>query len=150
MKRYITISALICSMFVLYFGAKVWADEKEKEAARVPLENYLKGQATGNGEFMRKAFHTEGNMTFMRDGKYMSRSFTDFINGFTGKPAPDEDKRKRWIESVEVTGNAAVGKIILDYPTVKFTDYMTLLKIDGEWKIVNKSFYAEPKTQAAE
>jgi hypothetical protein len=65
-----------------------------------------------------------------------------------GKPAPDEDKRKRWIESVEVSGSAAVGKIILDYPTVKFVDYMTLLKIDGEWKIVNKSFYAEPKPPA--
>jgi len=22
---------------------------------------------------------------------------------------------------------------------------MTLLKIDGEWKIINKTFYAEPK-----
>jgi len=28
---------------------------------------------------------------------------------------------------------------------VKFTGYFTLLKIDGEWKIVNKSFHAEPK-----
>jgi len=26
---------------------------------------------------------------------------------------------------------------------------MTLLKIDGEWKIINKSFYAEPKTPPA-
>jgi hypothetical protein len=145
MKRFTAISVLICSALAFCFGAKVWADEKEKAAARVPIENYLKGQATGDPEFMRKAFHTEGNMTFVREGKFMSRSFTDFINGFTGKPAPDEAKRKRWIESVEVSGNAAVGKIILDYPNVKFVDYMTLLKIDGEWKIVNKSFYAEPK-----
>lgn len=64
-----------------------------------------------------------------------------------GKPAEDEAKRRRWIESVEVSGNAAIAKIILDYPTVKFVDYMTLLKIDGEWKIVNKSFYAETKAQ---
>ena len=149
MKKIVVIAILICGTFAFYFGAKVWADEKEKEAARVPLENYLKGQATGSPEFMRKAFHTEGNMTFVRDGKFMSRSFTDFIGGFTGKPAPDEDKRKRWIESVEVSGNAGMGKIVLDYPTVKFVDYMTLLKIDGEWKIVNKSFYAEPKAPPA-
>ena len=31
---------------------------------------------------------------------------------------------------------------------VKFVDYMTQSKIDGEWKIVNKSFYAEPKQRA--
>jgi len=121
------------------------AQGTEKDAVRIPLENYLKGHATGDGEYMKKAFHTEGNMIFIREGKYTTRSFTDYIAGFTGKPPADEAKRKRWIESVEVSGNAAVGKIILDYPTVKFVDYMTLLKINGEWKIVNKSFYAEPK-----
>ena len=144
----ITIS--ICCVFALCFGVKVWADEKEKEAAKVPLENYLKGHATGNPEFMRKAFHTEGKLIFIRDGKYTTRTFEEYINGMKdGKPAPDENKRERWIESVEVTGNAATGKVILDYPTVKFVDYMTMLKIDGEWKIVNKSFYAEPKAQSA-
>ena len=66
---------------------------------------------------------------------------------FTGSPAPDEAQRKRWIESVKITGNAGVGVIALDYPTVKFTDYMSLLKVDGEWKIINKTFYAEPKTK---
>ncbi|HEX8564728.1 MAG TPA: nuclear transport factor 2 family protein [Pyrinomonadaceae bacterium] len=120
--------------------------DAEKAAARIPLENYLQGHATGNPEFMRKAFHTEGNLIFIREGKYSTRSFTEYINGMSGKPAPDEDKRKRWIESVDVAGNAAVGKIILDYPTGKFVDYMTLLKINGEWKIINKSFHFEPKT----
>jgi hypothetical protein len=120
----------------------------ENAAARVPLENYLKGHATGNPEFMRKAFHTEGKLIFVRDGKYTTRTFEEYIGGMNGKAAEDEAKRKRWIESLEISGNAGVGKIILDYPTLKFVDYMTLLKIDGEWKIVNKSFHAEPKQQA--
>lgn len=120
--------------------------DAEKAAARIPLENYLQGHATGNPEFMRKAFHTEGNLIFVREGKYSTRSFAEYINGMSGKPAPDEDKRKRWIEKVEVVGNAGIGTIILDYPNGRFTDYMTLLKIAGEWKIVNKSFHLEPKT----
>jgi hypothetical protein len=120
--------------------------DAEAAAARVPLENYLQGHATGNPEFMRRAFHTEGNLIFVREGKYATRSFAEYINGMSGKPAPDEDKRKRWIESVDVAGHAATGKIILDYPNGRFVDYMTMLKIDGEWKIINKSFYFEPKT----
>ncbi len=120
--------------------------DAESAAARIPLENYLQGHATGNAEYMRKAFHTEGNLIFIRDGKYTTLSFADYIARQSGKPAPDEDKRKRWIESVDVAGNSAVGKIILDYPSGKFVDYMTLLKINGEWKIINKSFYFEPKT----
>lgn len=126
------------------------AQNADKDAARIPLENYIKGHATGDGEYMKKAFHTEGNLIFVRDGKYTTRSFAEYIAGFTGKPAADEANRKRSIEMVEVSGNAGVGKIILDYPTTRFVDYMSLLKIDGEWKIVTKIFYAEPKAKPAE
>ena len=128
----------------------LFAQGTEKDAVRVPLENYLKGHATGDGEYMKKAFHTEGNLVFIREGKYTTRSFADYIAGFTGKPPADEAQRKRWIESVDIAGNAAVAKIILDYPSVKFVDYMSLLKINGEWKIINKSFYADPKTAPVE
>ncbi len=130
-------------------SASAQAADAETAAARVPLENYLRGHATGDPEFMRKAFHTEGNLIFIRDGKYTTRSFADYIAGMSGKPAPDEGKRKRWIESVDVAGNAAVGKVVLDYPSGRFVDYMTLLKLGGEWKIVNKSFHFEPKAAAA-
>jgi hypothetical protein len=127
------------------------AQTSEKEAVKVPLENYIKAHATGDPEYARKAFHTEGNMTFIRDGKFISETFDAFIKrAFTGKPAADEEKRQsgRKIEAIDVNGNAAVAKIMLDYPNVKLVDYMTLLKINGGWKIVNKSFYAEPKPSA--
>ena len=138
--------ALLVALFTLFaVGGSAQADEKA--AVRVPLENYIKGHETGDGEYMKKAFHTEGNMIFVRDGKYMTRSFAEYIKGFTGKPAADEKDRKRVIEAIDVIGTAAVAKVILDYPNVKFTDYFTLLKIEGEWKIINKSFHAEQKTK---
>ena len=126
------------------------AQTLEKDAVRIPLENYIKGHATGDGEYMRKAFHTEGNLIFIREGKFTTRSFAEYIAGFTGKPAADEANRKRNIEAIDVSGNAAVAKIILDYPTTRFVDYMSLLNINGEWKIVTKIFYAEPKAKPAE
>ena len=149
MKKSILLIAVACYVVASYFAVKAIAEEKETAAVRVPLENYLKGHATGDPEYMRRAFYTEGKLIFMREGKYATRTFEEYINGMTGKPAPDEAQRKRWIESIDISGNAAIGKIILDYPTAKFTDYMTLLKIDGEWKIVNKSFYVEPKSKPA-
>lgn len=145
MKKYIVLFALMAIGSSIY-GYKIMADEREKELVKIPLENYLKGHETGNPEYMKKAFYTEGKLIFVREGKYTTRTFEEYIAGMKdGKPAADEAQRKRWIESIDISGNAATGKIILDYPTVKFTDYMTLLKIDGEWKIINKSFYAEPK-----
>ena len=140
---------LSTALFLLsVFAITAVAQDSEKAAVRVPLENYIQAHATGDPAYARKAFHSQGNMIWIREGKYSSETFDSFIQrAFTGKPAADEENRKngRRIEAIDISGNAAVARIVLDYPTVKFVDYMTLLKIDGEWKIVNKSFYAEPK-----
>jgi hypothetical protein len=146
MRRLFLLSAIIVTIFTITAASQT----SEKDAVRIPLENYLKAHATGDGEYIRKSFHTEGNLIFIRDGKYTTRSFADFIAGFTGKPAADEAERKRSIESIDISGNAAFAKIVLDYPTVRFVDYMSLLKIGDEWKIVAKVFYAEPKKKPAE
>lgn len=131
----------------LLLGMNASSTAQTDAAARVPLENYIQGHATGNGDFMRKAFHTDAKVMAFRDGKLTNLTAEEFASRFNGKPAPDEVQRKRRIESVEITGNAGVGKIVLDYPTVTYTDYMSLLKVGDEWKIVNKVFYAEPKAK---
>ena len=142
--------AVLLFVFVLTSTFVAAAQTDEKAAVRIPLENYLKAHATGDAEYHKKAFHTDGQLIFIRDGKYTTRSFAEYIAGSPGKPAADEDRRKRWIESIDVVGNAATAKIILDYPNARLTDYMSLLKINGEWKIVNKIFTSEPKTPAAD
>jgi hypothetical protein len=142
-------NAFLLFAFVFFaFTIGLRGQTPDEALVRVPLDNYIKAHATGDPEYARKAFHTEGNMTWIRDGKYTVETLDAFIKrAFTGKPASDEEQRKngRRIEAVNIAGNAAVAKIVLDYPTVRFVDYMTLLKIGAEWKIVNKSFYAEQK-----
>jgi len=147
MKKSAIISIAILVTFTLYLGINVLAEKAEIEAVKIPLENYLLGHKTGKAEYMEKAMHTEGKLMFIRDGKYATIDFKNYIAGMSGKEAKDEAERKRYIESIEVTGNVAIGKLVLDYPTIKFTDYMTLLKIDGEWKIVNKAAYSELKEE---
>lgn len=135
------------SIWIVGFVKNQSVDTREEPAVRVPLENYLKAHVTGNGDFIRQAFHRDAKIMSFRDNKFNQLTVEEFAARFTGKPAIDEASRKRSIENINITGNAAAAKIVLDYPTIKFTDYMSLLKIDGEWKIVNKSFYAEPKNQ---
>ena len=147
MKKFVLSSVLIAVVILSAWRFAIQAQSSEEAAARGPLENYLKGHATGDGEFMRKAFHPDAKVFWYRDGKLNQITSAEFAARFSGKPADDEAQRKRWIESVKITGNAGFGVITLDYPTTKFTDYMSLLKVDGEWKIINKTFYAEPKTK---
>ena len=117
----------------------------EEAAVRAALEHYLLGHATGDGAHYEMVFHPQSKLFWMRDDTLNTRTSADYIAGASGSPAADEDQRRREITMVDVTGDAAVARIVLDYPTVVLTDYMSLLKIDGEWKIVNKIFTAEPK-----
>ncbi len=45
------------------------------------------------------------------------------------------------IVSIDITGDTAVVKVIDEYLGSKFTDYLTMLRTDGRWVIVNKVFY---------
>ena len=128
---------------------KIKSTMSEEDAVRIPLNNYLEGHKTRKAEYMKKAFHTEGKLIFIRDGKYTKWDFQDYISRFvSGNIAADEDQRTRKIESIDIAGNAAMAKLVLDYPTTRFVDYVSLLKINGEWKIVSKVFYAEPKIKS--
>jgi hypothetical protein len=117
----------------------------DEAGVRAALNHYIQAHATGDGSHMKIAFHPSANLYFIRDGKYAERTSADYAAGFSGRPPADEAQRKRRIESVDIAGTAAQAKIVLEYPGVTFTDYMTLLKIDGEWKIVAKVFHAERK-----
>ncbi|QDZ08691.1 nuclear transport factor 2 family protein [Sphingomonas panacisoli] len=115
----------------------------EEANVRATLNLYLQGHASGSGDYMRQAFVPEARLLFMRDGKLTQVTSEEYASRFTGKPADDEAKRKRSIGLIDIAGDAAIARIDLDYPDAKFVDYMTLLKIDGKWRIVNKSFNVE-------
>ena len=49
------------------------------------------------------------------------------------------------LASVDITGTIATARLELDNWTGhQFTDMFTLLKMDGEWKIISKVFYLHP------
>jgi hypothetical protein len=145
MKKLLLIAVAVILAAAVWTGAR--AESAEEAAVRAAVGHYLRAHATGLGEHHRKVFHPEAKLFAVRDGKFWQLTSEEYISGSPGKPADDEAQRKRSIESVDITGNAAVAKVVLDYPQVKFTDYMSLLKIDGEWRIVNKTFYAERKAK---
>ena len=120
------------------------AQTSEEPGVRAAIDQYFKGHATGNGDEMRKAFlptaHIEGN----RDGKFVSWTVDEYCSRFNGKPANDEASRKRTIDSVDVSGTAAMAEATLVHGATTFTDYFVLLKVNGEWKIANKVYSSRP------
>ncbi|MGH9941555.1 MAG: nuclear transport factor 2 family protein [Pyrinomonadaceae bacterium] len=148
MKK-ISLLALVATLALLLGGwvRATVAQNAEEAAIRQAVEHYIRGHATGDGAHFRKVFHPDSKLFSIRDGKIAQLTSEEYIARAPGKPPADEAQRKRSIDSIDISGNAAMVKITLDYPQVRFTDYMSMLKIDGEWRIVNKTFYAESKNK---
>lgn len=121
------------------------ASAEDEAGVRAALQHYLNAHATGDSLEHRKAFHPDARMTYVRDGKLVVTPIAEYIARSPGRPAADEAKRRRRIASVEISGTTAIGRIELDYPTAFLVDYMTLLKVEGRWVIIAKSFHSTPK-----
>jgi len=137
---------LLLSLFVLAVNvAPALAQAEEEAAVRAAVDHYLQGHATGEAAHFRAAFHPVANLYWVAGDTLAQRTGEAYIAGARGTPPPDEARRRRWISDVDIAGTAAVARVVLDYPNAVFTDYLSLLKVNGEWKVVNKIFHVEPK-----
>jgi hypothetical protein len=112
----------------------------------VPLQAYINGHHTGDGEVMRTAFFPTAHIEGVRDGVFSSWTMADYIARFDGSPASDEATRVRIIDAVDVRGSVAMARITLLHGATRFTDMFVLLEQDGEWKIANKAYHMESRT----
>lgn len=113
----------------------------EEDAVRTAVDHYLAAHATGDGAHIDRVFHPDAMLFWVADGQLQRRPGAEYRAGFRGTPPADEAQRKRWIEMVDVTGDVAVAKVVLDYPNARFTDYFALLRVDGEWRVMTKIFH---------
>ncbi len=126
-------------------GAR-WADEA---AIRQTVQYYFDGGKNRDSVALRKAFHPEARMLFAKDGQLAVVPIGEYIARVASdKPKPGEvDSTKRRVTSVDVAGDAAIARLELERPDMLITDYMSLLKVDGRWQIVNKIFTRETRRE---
>ncbi len=113
------------------------ADELPRIAATIM--DYIDGTANGDPEQVRRAFHPDFNLYTVNDAdSLVIRSGTKYIDGIK---AGEKNNRQGRIISMDVEGNAAMAKAEIVVPGWRtFTDYFLLLKYEGAWHIVQKSY----------
>jgi len=112
--------------------------DADDEAIRATIQHYFDG-----GYEMRKGFYPDANMWYVRDGQVNQVPIQDFISRVEANADKPQGEVTKTIVSIDRFENAAVAKLELKRPTSLIYDYMSLLKIEGEWKIVNKIFDIE-------
>ena len=134
-------------MLLLYFIASLtsFSDlEEEKKAITTTLNYYMDGGTNRDFGTLKKAFHEKALMTRIdQDGQFAPVNAREFFSKM--KPG-DPLKRTTEIVSIDIAGNTAVARLKLEDDNKIFHDFMTLMKIDGKWLIVNKSFHLERKS----
>lgn len=116
----------------------------DEAAIRKTLQTYVHGGISGSGDAMKPAFH-EGATIYGYIGPDLFGGPIQQLFDWNDSNGPATDLRSE-ITSVDIQGSIATARIELDNWTGhKFTDMFTLLKTDGEWKIISKVFYLHPE-----
>ena len=111
--------------------------QSEDEAIKETLKNYLDGGAVGDTARLNRAFFTYANLrSLSKEGKVSEMPVKKFIASVPAGGAKWTSK----IVNYSYAGTAATAVTEEELPTFKFVDFLNLLKINGEWKIVSRVY----------
>lgn len=121
----------------------------DEAQVRKVVETYLHGLKFNDVASFRAAFWPDAKLLFVRkNGALGQLSQEDWYKGFAAVAGKEEEGTLR-ILALEVTGLAASVKVEEIYPKERYVNYLSLLKVAGEWKIVNKIFDVRKTTPEA-
>ena len=115
-------------------------DVSEHDAIAKTVQHYIDGAKSGNGDDMKPAFHKDATI-FGHDGPDLFAGPIQKLFDWDDENGPATDLQAQ-ITSIDLVETIATVRLELDNWTgIRFSDMFTLLKIDGEWKIINKVFH---------
>jgi hypothetical protein len=140
-------------LFVFVFAATIpvkaqtensQSENSQSEIAQITqtLMDYIDGTANGEPEKLRNAFHPDFNLYTIASDTLRIRSGEKYISNV--KPGVKSNRIGRII-SIDYEKDAAIAKAEIVIPNWRiFTDYFLLMKYNGSWKIVQKSYTYRP------
>jgi hypothetical protein len=120
-------------------NAQTVDSKSEIEQITITLMDYIEGTANGEPDRLRKAFHPDFNLYTVTDEDSLRvRSGEQYISNVKKGEITSRIGR---IISIDFEKDAATAKAEILIPNWRiYTDYFLLLKYEGSWKIVQKSY----------
>ena len=119
---------------------------KEYEAVAEAAAKFVKSVAEGNSEYAKNLFTNDAVLFGFLDGKLERGSIEQFYRNVDSVGAGDNFKAR--IDVIAVEETVAVVRVLEEKwgGRIDFTDFLLLLKIDGEWKCVAKAYNQNSNT----
>jgi hypothetical protein len=111
------------------------------------LSTYLDGLYHSDTDRLRAVFHPRAHYVSASDGTLLYRTMDEYFPIVDGRlsPASRGESRLDAIVSIELAGPVtAVARVNCAIGQKYFTDVLSLIRIDGEWRIISKVFHSEP------
>jgi hypothetical protein len=120
-------------------NAQTENSKSEIEQITETLMDYIEGTAIGEPDRLKKAFHSDFKLyTVTEKDSLRIRSGKEYISNVK---RGEKSNRIGRIISIDYEKDAAIAKAEIVIPNWRiFTDYFLLLKYEGSWKIVQKSY----------
>jgi hypothetical protein len=114
----------------------------ERETITAVVQMYVDGAKRGDAGPLREAFHPEARMFGSLDGQRFDIPIAQMFEMIDGQPMDVDGSYNAHVASVEQVGDAATATLEETgcWGSVSFVDFFALARIDGTWKIVNKTF----------
>ncbi len=117
----------------------------DRAAVRSVVESYMHGLKFNNVDDLKKAFWPDAKLFFTKpDGSLGQLTQTEWYAGFA-QSAGQEAKGDFKISRLEVLNDIASVTVVEEYVRSRYSDYLSLVRFDGRWQIVNKIYTAEKK-----
>ena len=139
----ISIKSLALATAFLLLPTAVMAHSSDHEAVDQVMKKFMSAYTTADNAKAKEVFRKDGVMigySPARGSALLQRTGEQLAEGFNGTPAANEAKRKRTYEIVDLAENLAAVRINLDYPGWRGVDYIVLLKTDGKWQMISKTW----------
>jgi putative lumazine-binding protein len=121
------------------------APTPDETAVRQVVTTYLHGLKFNDIRDFKATFWPNALLLFTdRQGNLGQLTQEAWYGGFTASAGKEEAGTLR-IAAIDVVRTIASVKVIEDYPTSRYIDFISLVKFGGEWKIVNKIYTSEKK-----
>jgi hypothetical protein len=118
------------------------ATAQETDQITRTINLYIEGIRDGDAAKLREAFHPDSRMWGSMMGQRYDEPIAEMIAMVDGKPGDVGGSYHAHITSIEQNDDVASAVLAEEgfWGTISFVDFFALARIDGTWKIVNKTF----------
>ena len=110
------------------------------------MQTYLDGLYEGDVDKLAAAFHPTSSLTYEENGVLTPLPRDRWLEAVRERPSPKArglPRHDRILQIDQASPTAAFVKLECAIPPRYFTDYLSLLKVEGRWQVAQKVFATE-------